>query len=115
MTTMRLGDVSLENVFLARMVRVSTALWQPEIFVERPSASQAASRSPFLNSLFAVWVHSCTRFLSIGPTQPINQYFITTLCSWVLYSRMCSVQSLGYASAFLVSTTIYIYESSNHK
>ena len=31
------GDVSLKNVFLARLVRVSVASWQPEIFVERPS------------------------------------------------------------------------------
>ncbi|KAF9642348.1 hypothetical protein BDM02DRAFT_3133148 [Thelephora ganbajun] len=40
------GDASLKNVFLTRMVRVSSASWQPELFVERPSvASQAAASS----------------------------------------------------------------------
>ena len=38
----RLGDVSLKNVFLTRIVRVSLASWQPEIFIERPSGSPQA-------------------------------------------------------------------------
>jgi len=43
----RWGDVSLENMFLTRMVRVSAASWQPEIFVERPSGtSQVAASTP---------------------------------------------------------------------
>ena len=33
------GDVSLENMFLTRMVRVSKASWQPEILVEWPSVA----------------------------------------------------------------------------
>ncbi|KAF9649965.1 hypothetical protein BDM02DRAFT_3112728 [Thelephora ganbajun] len=44
------GDVSLENVFLTRMVHVSPASWQPEIFVERPSVALHAAASPSASS-----------------------------------------------------------------
>ena len=39
--------MSLENVFLTRIVRVSTVMWQPEFFVERQAdASPGGSSSP---------------------------------------------------------------------
>ncbi|KAF9779827.1 hypothetical protein BJ322DRAFT_344683 [Thelephora terrestris] len=42
------GDVSMRNVFLTKLVRVSVASWQPEIFVERLSVSpQVAAPSSF--------------------------------------------------------------------
>lgn len=39
------GDVSLENVFLTRITRVSVASWQPEIFVGRPLIPPQAADS----------------------------------------------------------------------
>lgn len=41
------GNVSLKNVFLTRIVRVSTASWQPDLFVEQPSAASQAIASPW--------------------------------------------------------------------
>jgi hypothetical protein len=49
----RWGDVSLENVFLTRIVRVSAGSWQPELYVEQPlvASEETASSSSSPNLL----------------------------------------------------------------